>query len=479
MATDFLHGVEVVTVASGPRPVQTIRSAIIGLVGTAPLADAGKFPLNKPVLVNSRGGMTGIGATGTLPKALTGIFDQFGPFVVVVRVDEGADEAETIANIIGGINVGTGEREGIQALRDAQAEVGVTPMLLIAPGYTGDRPTGVDSIVISDNGAGYVAAPAVSFTGGGADPDLVLPTAHAVLGTGANAGKVVSVVIDTPGSNLTAAPAVVFTGANTSPAVATSTIGSVKNPVAAALESVAGNLRAHAIVAGPNTTDAEAIAYRGDFGSRRVFVVDPQVKVFDTEADAIVSEDLAPRVAGLIARIDHEIGFWKSPSNELLLGVLGLARPIDFALGDANSRANLLNENEVATVIRDEGFRLWGNRTCSSDPLFAFLSVSRTADMIDLSIQRAHRWACDRVVNKAYFDEVTASVNAYLRQLQALGAIIGGKCWVDPDFNTPADLAAGKATFSYDFTAPSPAERVTFRSSITSDYLANIFAANA
>jgi phage tail sheath protein FI len=143
------------------------------------------------------------------------------------------------------------------------------------------------------------------------------------------------------------------------------------------------------------------------------------------------------------------------------------------------SRANLLNETNVATVIRDDGFRLWGNRTTSSDPAFAFLCVSRTADMIDLSIQRAHRWACDRVVSKAYFDEVTASVNAYLRQLQAMGAILGGKCWVDPDFNTTADIQAGKVTFSYDFTPPTPAERVTFRSSITDDYIANLFSANA
>jgi len=103
----------------------------------------------------------------------------------------------------------------------------------------------------------------------------------------------------------------------------------------------------------------------------------------------------------------------------------------------------------------------------------------RTADMIDMSIQAAHKWACDQVVNKGYFDAVVSSVNAYLRQLKARGAILGGKCWVDPDFNTEADIAAGKVTFSYDFTAPYPAERVTFRSTITSDYVASIFSTAA
>lgn len=478
MATDFLHGVEVVTVASGPRPIQTIRSAIIGIVGTAPDATAGSFPLNTPVLVNSRGGFAGIGATGTLPKALAGIFDQYSPFVVVIRVDEGLDANAALANVVGGVDVTTGARSGVQALRDAQATVGVTPMLLIAPGFTSDRPTGVDSIAVTDGGTGYADPPVVTFTGGGADADKVMPTAHAVLGTGASAGIVTAIAIDTPGSHLTAAPAVVLTGANTTPAAATATIGLVKNAVASALESVAASLRAHAIIAGPDTTDADALGYVADFGTRRTYITDPFVTVYDSVAAAYVNEDPAARIAGLIAKVDAEQGFWKSPSNEILFGVDGLARPVDYALGDPNTRANLLNENNIATVIRDEGYRLWGNRTTSSDPMFAFLCVSRTADMIDLSIQRAHRWACDKGITRGYFDDVTSSVNAYLRDLTARGAIVGGKCFVDPDFNTAEQIAAGHATFSYEFTPTYPAERVTFRSSITDAFITNLFAAS-
>jgi phage tail sheath protein FI len=481
MATDFLHGVEIVTVDGGPRPIQTVRSAIIGLIGTAPDADATKFPLDTPVLVNTRGGYAGIGATGTLAKALAGIFDQFSPFVVVVRVEEGASASETLANVVGGVDVNTGARLGVQAFRDAQTVCGVTPMLLIAPGFTSDRPSGVTAVAVTDGGVGYDTAPTVEFAGGGSDPDKVLPTAHAVLGTGANAGKVASIVIDTPGLNLTQAPTVSLTGgtAETPATLGAVTYEATTNPAANALRIVANQLRAHVIVAGPNTTDAAAIAYREDFGDRRVYVVDPNVKVFDTTlaTPAYVSEDPAARVAGLIARVDHEVGFWKSPSNEEVFGIGGLDRPVDYALGDPNTRANLLNENEVATFIRDDGWRLWGNRTCSSDPKWAFLCVSRTADMIDLSIQQGHRWACDQVINKGYVDAVVASVNAYLRQLQARGAILGGKCWFDPDFNTDADISAGKVTFSYDFTPPYPAERVTFRSTLTDDYISSIFAA--
>ena len=54
------------------------------------------------------------------------------------------------------------------------------------------------------------------------------------------------------------------------------------------------------------------------------------------------------------------LGFWNSPSNKTINGIIGTSRQVDFQLGDKNSRANLLNEQEVATIIREDGFRLWG-----------------------------------------------------------------------------------------------------------------------
>jgi phage tail sheath protein FI len=476
MATDFLHGVEVVTIDRGPRPIQTVRSAVIGLIGTAPEADSTAFPLDTPVLVNSRANYASIGATGTLKGALDGIFDQFSPFVVVIRVEEGEDEVETIANVLGGVDAGTGAFTGIQAFRAAETETGLQPMLLIAPGFTAERPAGITAVNVTNQGTGYTSAPTVTFSGGGTDPDKVLPTATAVLGTGANAGKVVSITITSAGRGLTAAPTVAFSGGGGGTgAAATAVIGAAPNPVVSALLPLADQFRATILADGPSTTDAAALAYRNDFGSRRVFIIDPAVKIYDAATGIYTPAPASPRVAGLIARIDHEVGFWKSPSNEVVYGIGGVERPIDWALGNPNTRANLLNENEIATFIKDEGWRLWGNRTASSDALYAFLSVSRTKDMVDLSIQRAHRYAVDQVINKAYYDDVVASVNGYLRQLQARGAILGGRCWVDPSKNTDADIQAGHATFSYDFTPPTPAERVTFESSIVSDYVINIF----
>ena len=54
MPTTFLHGVEVLQIDTGVRPIQTVRSSVIGLIGTAPGADATAFPLNTPVMVTTR-----------------------------------------------------------------------------------------------------------------------------------------------------------------------------------------------------------------------------------------------------------------------------------------------------------------------------------------------------------------------------------------------------------------------------------------
>jgi phage tail sheath protein FI len=395
MSETFLHGVEVLEIDAGPRPIQTVRSSVIGIIGTAPDADASVFPLNTPVMIagsrREAAKLDAIGnGLGTLPSALDSIFDQAGAVVVVVRVEDGANEAETIANIIGGVNSTSGDYEGVQAFLGAESKLGVTPRILIAPGFTHQRPEGQANAVVSE------------------------------------------------------------------------------------LVGIAERLRAVIIADGPNTTDEAAVAYAGDFGSARVYVCDPWVMKTDS-AGAAVAKPGSPCVAGLIAKSDNDRGFWWSPSNQNINGIVGTARPVDFALGDANARANLLNEQGIATIIRQDGYRLWGNRTLSSDPKWMFLSVRRTADMINDSLLRAHLWAVDRNITKTYMQDVIEGVNAYLRHLTAIGAILGGKCWADPELNTPDQIAQGKVYFDFDFTPPFPAEHITFRSSMVQDYLTEIF----
>lgn len=387
MPTAFHHGVDLVEIDDGIRPIETARSSVIGIVGTAPGADDADAPLNTPILLTTPRSAAILGATGTLPGAIAAIHAQgYAPIIVAIRVPDVTDDTNTpenerLAAVIGGTNMGTGARTGIAALETARSVLGVVPRVLLAPGFSQHK------------------------------------------------------------------------------------------TVADALIAQAEKLRAVALIDGPNSTSAAAIAYRAQFDSSRAYLIDPW---------AVADGDVVPvssHVAGLIAKIDNERGFWWSPSNNPLLGIERPARAIDFGLGRVDSEANLLNEPGVATLVTEQGIRLWGNRTCSSDPKWAFLSVRRTADMIHESLLQAHLWAVDRAIGKAYVRDVEESVNAYLRHLKSVGAILGGRCWLDEELNTPANIAAGRVYFDFDFTPPAPAERVTFRSHLVADYAADIFAA--
>lgn len=471
--TDFLHGVEVLEINSGSRVIQTVKSSVIGIVGTAPNADPDAFPINTPTLIAgsqreaAKLDMLGTGE-GTLPKALDAILDQIGAVVIVVRVEEGEDEAATLANIMGGVNASTGKYEGVHALLGAESVVGYSPRILCVPGFTHTRvQDGVTAITIGNGGSGYTEAPTVTLSGGGGGSGA---TAEAtVVG-----GVITKITVTNSGMGYTSAPTVAITGGNGTGATATASVGIAANAVVSELLGIANRLRAVIIADGPNTNDADAIAYRKDFGSKRVYVVDPKVLVLDEDGTTI-TDWASPRVAGLIARIDNERGFWWSPSNQEIYGIQGTARTIDFTLGDTSSRANLLNENEVTTIIRQDGFRLWGNRNTSADPKWAFLCVVRTADIINDSLLRAHLWAVDRGITKQYVNDVIEGVNAYLRNLVSLGAILGGTCWADPDLNTADQIADGKVYFDFDFTPVYPAEHIIFRSQLTNDYISEVF----
>lgn len=134
MPTDYHHGVRVTEINDGTRPIRTVSTAVIGLVATASDADADYFPENKPVLItNITEAQSKAGSTGTLARALDAIADQTKPVIVAVRVPEGTDEDETTSNLVGGVTE-SGQYTGVKALLGAQAQLGVKPRILGAPG---------------------------------------------------------------------------------------------------------------------------------------------------------------------------------------------------------------------------------------------------------------------------------------------------------------------------------------------------------
>ncbi|MBG53333.1 MAG: phage tail protein [Rhodobiaceae bacterium] len=388
MPQDYHHGVRVIEINEGTRPIRTIATSIIGLVVTGPDADAAFFPENTPVLVsNVYTGIAHAGTTGTLPFALDAIKDQANPVMIIVRVAEGADEAETTANIIGTV-LPDGTRTGLQALTVARAVTGVQPRILAVPG------------------------------------------------------------LDTQ-------------------AVATEMI------------SIAQKLRAFAYVSAHGATNVtEALAYRDHFGAREAMVIWPDFQRFDAEGGNVTAFATA-RSAGLRAKIDNEIGWHKTLSNVAVNGVTGISTQVDWDLQSPANDAGLLNAGEVTTLIRNQGFRFWGSRTCSADPLFAFENYTRTAQVLADTIAEAHFYVVDGVMSPRNVRDILESVNAKFRTLKTQGYILGGEAWFDEEINSPTELKAGKLWIDYDYTPVPPIENLQFRQRITDRYLLDFAAAVA
>ncbi|WP_173894066.1 phage tail sheath subtilisin-like domain-containing protein, partial [Thermodesulfovibrio sp. N1] len=150
MPANFLHGVETIEIEKGARPIRAVKTAVIGLVGTAPIQDVESDyrTVNRPVLIlNDRDAAKYFGTqkTGyTIPQALDAIFDQGSGIVIVVNVfnpdvhknaqNEPDPSQVTVSDIIGGTDA-SGNRTGMQAFKDCYNLFGFFPKILIAPVY--------------------------------------------------------------------------------------------------------------------------------------------------------------------------------------------------------------------------------------------------------------------------------------------------------------------------------------------------------
>ena len=383
MADSYHHGLRVVEINEGTRPIRTIATAVQGLIATAEDADATVFPLNTPVLItNTQAAVAKAGTNGTLKTALQAMANQANSICVVVRVAAAEDEAAQTANVIGTVDA-TGKYTGAKALLLAKAKLGVQPRIIGAPG------------------------------------------------------------LDT-------------------------------QAVATELATIAKKLRAFAYVyAWGCETKEEVVAYRDAFAARELMVIWPNFVAFNVDT---AQTETVPAVAvamGLRAKIDNEIGWHKTLSNVAVNGVTGIDADVTWDLQDPATDAGYLNSNEITTLIQHDGFRFWGSRTCSDDPLFAFENYTRTAQIMADTIAEAHMWAIDKPMHGSLVNDMLEGIKAKQREWTRLGYLMGGDAWYDPELNSKDTLKAGKLYIDYDYTPVPPLEDLTSRQRITDSYLAD------
>ena len=463
----YLHGIEFKeTSSASPPPVRGASPSVIGLVGTAP-----RGPVDTPTLIRTRAeGLALFGTSiGTIPEALEALFGHHATAspVVAVNVLDPATKAAHRTDVAAADM--TFDDDVIQLPHKYVVKVLVknqaaTTTYDVGDDYSVDADTGR----ISRIAAGAIAAGAtvkVSYghpkEAGVTDVDII----GAVAADGSRSGI----------SALHAADAV----AHVTPKLLIAPGRSHAAAVATALETAADRLLALNIVEGPGTTNAAAIAVRNGLSSRRSYVVDPGVKVA-LASGAIVNRPASAYAAAAIAASDADParGWWHSPTNAVVRGIVGAARPVGFSITDPASDTNQLNGKEVATIVYAGGaYRLWGDRGCAPETEsdeWAFISAVRIGDAIREALVRSHLWAVSRNITSTYLNDVAASVNDYLAELVGLGALLGGNCEPSGEYNTAAQIREGNATWTIDYQPALPAERLTFQARINDEYIAAI-----
>lgn len=164
---------------------------------------------------------------------------------------------------------------------------------------------------------------------------------------------------------------------------------------------------------------------------------------------------------------DAEKGYWISPSNTELTGVVGLTAEVTSSLTDEAADTNLLNGAGIVTVFRKtgSGTRLWGNWTAAyptektPDCMIACRAVRMA---IREALVNATLNYIDKTPTLIAVDMVTEDVNEFLRGLAGQDAIAEGECRFEEDKNTSDQIAQGHLTFVLAVKYQSSLERMTF-----------------
>jgi len=469
MAANYLHGVETIEVDQGARPVLVVKSSVIALVGLAPIGTK-----NEPILVLSPNDAAQFGQQlpgFTIPQALDAIFKQGPATVIVVNTFDSITNTEQITleskTITGG------------KLKLSSAPIGAVTVFL-TDGTTAF--TGVEGVDYSIDAFGnFTALSAV------AAEDLVLKfsfktfdsgtvTSAQIIGTNVSGVRTGSKCLE-----------LVFNTFGFTPKILIAPVYIELLAVATEFLALAEKYRAIALIDAPvGTSVSAAIVGRGPAStmnfktsSYRAYLLCPHLKVYDADSDSNINAPYSQFMAGVIANVDLNEGYWVSPSNHTIAGIVGTEFIVTSAVNDASTEANLLNEKGITTTFTGygTGTRTWGNRSAAfptnTDPK-NFIPIRRIADIVHESLEQAMLPFIDKPINQATIDAIRDTGNGFFRALIGRGACLSGsKCVYSAD-NTAEELALGHVTFDLVFMGPTPAERITFKSFLDINLLTNI-----
>lgn len=479
----FLHGVDTQEIKIGTETITEVKSAVIGLVGTAP-----KGPINKPTLVYSASDAAQFGTFAehgltsgySIPAAIDAIHAHGAGTIVVVNVFIPSENTETEKTITDEVLTFAEDNKATVTHPEKVSNLVLTSadgatIYELNTDYTFDAETGAITKVaegalaeVASVKANYKYVETIK-----TDNNVKDIAAADIIGSTSEKGERTGLQ----------ALEDVFSLYGFNPKILICPGWSEQNGVREAMLTIAEKLRAICLIDAPvGVSVTDCITARGAEGtfdwqttSERAYLLYPHVKRYDQETDADQLCPYSSVMAGLIAQTDRDDGYWFSPSNRSISRITGVERKLTSRYSDPNCEVNRLNEKGITSILNDygTGYKSYGNRLANFpgiSGITTFITCRRVADMIEDTLEQNMAQFIDRPLNSAIISDIISLGSSYLRKLEARGAIIGGTCYASSEDNTAESLADGRLVVYYEFTPPAALERITNKVVLTNKY---------
>lgn len=461
--TSFDHNGISIYSQPAPQPMGPLGGVVIGLVGTAPDADA-QIPRSKAWRINTPAQAAMLDSTGnergTLWRAVSELQKVANVPVYVVIEREDQDPVPADKNYT--MNV-------VSAKQDANG-----PIMVVVDNSTlmesvsgnavnnwtavvGEKNTAIQTFVVGD-----VNTLTLSQNGTLSLADLIQGVVITINGKDLTpAGTVANIVgkIDPDTGRRTGIQALISTDESLTHIAAP---GFNHKAVCDALAQMALRISAQPVLDGPSTNDQDAINFSKALGTvgtgyDLATLVDPFVKVWSSKVKGYVYMSGVPHLLGAAARVAP----WEVPGKgRMNVYIDDTQRTIDYNITDKASGGSLLNRYGVTYFARTSvgGFSVIGNRTVSG----RFINKVGLEQAIIRKLIKTSDRKMGENLTAEFMQQQCDSLNAWLAQEAAAGALIAAKVYLHPTLNSTEAYLNGEWHIVIAYGGYSPNEHMVF-----------------
>jgi uncharacterized protein len=215
----------------------------------------------------------------------------------------------------------------------------------------------------------------------------------------------------------------------------------------------------------PDLASGDIVRWRQALASDRAALFAPWLRaapVDDPLGDALTLPPSAT-VAGLIARVEQQIGVFASPGAQTINGVFSLAQDPGLPA------PGFLHQERIDAIrLTEKGIQLMGSRTTSLDPDWTHINVRRIMDWLMAQLPLDLAWTPFEPNNPTLWRVMTQAATRRLGGLYNAGALAGAtaaqsyfvRC--DNTTMTQCDLDNGRAIMLIGVAPAVPAEFLVF-----------------